>query len=918
MNRRVLLVGWDAADWKVIHPLLDRGEMPNLARLIEGGVMGDITTLEPVLSPMLWNSIATGKYADQHGILGFTEVDPVHKIVRPVTSTSRRTKAIWNILTQQGYRTHVIHWFGGHPAEPINGICVSDFYTHGYQDPTSDWPMIPGTVHPPELAATLADLRLRNDEIDDQMLTLFVPRAVEVDQHKDRRLAALAKIQTETINVHTAATYAMETQPWDFMGIYYPSIDHFSHGFMNFHPPRMDWVPEDLFELYKDVVNSGYRFHDLMLGRLLQLAGPDTTVILCSDHGFHSDHLRPREIPNVPAGPAEQHRPLGIFVMHGPGVKQDEIVYGASLLDVAPTILNLFGLPAGLDMPGRTLLEAMENPAPLERIPGWDQVEGEAGMHRGEAAAAMEHADAEALIEQFVALGYIERPDADKGKAVQRCERERMWNLARVYLHSGRPHLALPVLEGIWDESPDRSDYGLTLASCQAQLGMGTESHATAMEAVSGYPDSPGQHGVLANIAAAAGRLDDALAHFQAASRMAPDAIGFVLGQGSVCLRLRRWDEAAGHFARAIEIDAHDADAYQALAQANLRRQRWEDAAAAALQAVAFEHHRPWAHLYLGIALLKLTRLDRALQAIQTALSFHPPLRVAHFWMARALWGIAGRQQEALEHRALARVAREVRLDHRERLRQLQAKSAEDAAGRSARRAERRQRIAEQKTAEEDARKLREAKQKAYETLFAERGPLEMVLVSGLPRSGTSLMMQMLQCGGMTVMTDGERAADVDNPRGYLEWEAIKRLPQDPSIIYEADGKVVKVISMLLAHLPEGHRYKVIFMDRPVDEVAASHDKMIRHRGQQAPETDPTRMKRNLARHRESLLQKMKTTEGFEVLVVDYPALVQHPAAWVARITAFVGPERLPNPEAMSAAVDPTLHRNRIESRRVV
>ena len=913
MKPRVLLVGWDAADWKVIHPLLDRGEMPNLARLIEGGVMGDITTLEPVLSPMLWNSIATGKHADQHGILGFTEVDPVHKIVRPVTSTSRRTKAIWNILTQHGYRTHVIHWFGGHPAEPINGICVSDFYTHGYQDATSDWPMIPGTVHPPELAETLAGLRLRNDEIDGQLLTLFVPRAAEVDQNKDHHLAALAKIQTETINVHTAATYAMETQPWDFMGIYYPSIDHFSHAFMNFHPPRMDWVPEELFELYKDVVNSGYRFHDLMLGRLLHLAGPDTTVIICSDHGFHSDHLRPREIPDVPAGPAEQHRRLGIFLMCGPGVKKDEIVYGASLLDVTPTILSLFGLPAGLDMPGRPLLEAMEDPAPLTRIPSWDQVEGQAGMHEGESAAAMEPAEAEALIEQFVALGYIERPDADKGKAAVRCERERMWNLARVYLHSGRPHLALPVLEGIWDEAPDRSDYGLALASCQAQLGMDSESHATAIEAVSGYPDSPGQHGVLANIAATAGRLEEALAHFQTASRMAPNEIGCLLGQGSVLLRLRRWDEAAGHFEQAIEIDPHHADAYESLAHANLRRGRWEAAAAAALQALAFEHHRPWSHLYLGIALLKLERLDRALQAMQTALSFRPPLRIAHFWMARALWGVAGRQQEALQHRALARVAREVRLDHQERLLRLRAQSAQDAAERTARRVERRQRLAEQKAAAAETKKLQDAKRQEYENLYLQRGPLELVLVSGLPRSGTSLMMQMLQAGGMTVMTDGERRADVDNPRGYLEWEAIKRLPQEPALIYEAEGRVVKVISMLLPHLPDGHRYKVIFMDRPVDQVATSHDKMIRHRGAKGPASDPALMRGKLARHRESILQGIKAAPGFEVLLVDYPALVQDPAAWTARIAAFVGSHRLPHLLAMEAEVKPELHRNRAQ-----
>ena len=102
---RTLLVGWDAADWKILNPLIDRGEMPVFGRLVERGTIADMATLEPVLSPLLWNSIATGKRADRHGILGFTEVDPDSGRVRPVSSVSRRTKALWNILSQNGIRT---------------------------------------------------------------------------------------------------------------------------------------------------------------------------------------------------------------------------------------------------------------------------------------------------------------------------------------------------------------------------------------------------------------------------------------------------------------------------------------------------------------------------------------------------------------------------------------------------------------------------------------------------------------------------------------------------------------------------------------------------------------------------------------------------------------------------------------------
>src|ERR1700722_13923741 len=102
LAKKVLLIGWDAADWKIANPLLDQGLMPTLDDFINHGVMGNLATLRPILSPMLWNSIATGKRADKHGILGFMEPDPQTGNVRPVTSTSRKVKAIWNILTQRG------------------------------------------------------------------------------------------------------------------------------------------------------------------------------------------------------------------------------------------------------------------------------------------------------------------------------------------------------------------------------------------------------------------------------------------------------------------------------------------------------------------------------------------------------------------------------------------------------------------------------------------------------------------------------------------------------------------------------------------------------------------------------------------------------------------------------------------------
>ncbi|HKK30392.1 MAG TPA: alkaline phosphatase family protein, partial [Alphaproteobacteria bacterium] len=126
--KKVLLIGWDAADWKVAAPMMDAGEMPNLAKLVSSGVMGNMATLFPVLSPMLWTSIATGKRAHKHGIHGFSEPDPQSGGVRPITNLSRKVKAVWNILNQNGLKSNVVGWWPSNPVEPIDGVMVSNLY----------------------------------------------------------------------------------------------------------------------------------------------------------------------------------------------------------------------------------------------------------------------------------------------------------------------------------------------------------------------------------------------------------------------------------------------------------------------------------------------------------------------------------------------------------------------------------------------------------------------------------------------------------------------------------------------------------------------------------------------------------------------------------------------------------------------
>ncbi len=685
LAKKVLLIGWDAADWKVINPLLDQGLMPTLDDFINHGVMGNLATLRPILSPMLWNSIATGKRPDKHGILGFMEPDTQTGGVRPVTSTSRKVKAIWNILTQRGYKTHVLGWFAGHPAEPINGVSVSDLFPYAVAPLDKEWPLPPGTVHPESLGKTFAGLRMHPAEVTEAAILPWIPRAAEVDQEKDKRLHSFSKILAENCSIHNAATWILQNEPWDFLAVYYNGIDHFCHGFMNFHPPRMQGVPEDKFEIYKDVVNGAYRFHDMMLQTLLDLAGPDATVLLVSDHGFHSDHLRPMGIPKEPAGPAIQHRPFGVVCMKGANIKQDERVYGATLLDVTPTILTLFGLPVGEDMDGRVLVQAFEEPPEITRIASWEAEPGECGMHPAD--LRMDPAAAQAVLQQFVALGYIQPPSENQAKAVEAAVREQQYNLARAHLDGRRYQDALPILEELAQKWPEQIRFAQHLAQCYLLLRRREEAKTILQRLIVYEPPPPatseapekaeatGEELPLAVVAAEPadkspktrpwadllmgiihfeeGDMDNALASLLKAEQSDPRLPDLHLRIGQTYLRQKRTDDAERAFQRALDIDGDSPEAHLGLSLVRLRQRRNEEAAEQALLAVGLQHFLPLGHFYLGVALARLGHRERAIVAFETAASMLPGLLAAHRYLATLCTQPGGDPEKAARHRGI-------------------------------------------------------------------------------------------------------------------------------------------------------------------------------------------------------------------------------------------------------------------------
>jgi predicted AlkP superfamily phosphohydrolase/phosphomutase/tetratricopeptide (TPR) repeat protein len=701
LAKKVLLIGWDAADWKIANPLIDQGLMPTLDDFINHGVMGNLATLRPILSPMLWNSIATGKRPDKHGILGFMEPDPQTGGVRPVTSTSRKVKAIWNILTQRGYKTHVLGWFAGHPAEPINGVSVSDLFPYAVGPKDKPWPLPPGAVHPEDKRDLFAKLRMHPAEVTEAAILPWIPLAAKIDQEKDKGLQSFAKILSENCSIHNAATWILQNEPWDFLAVYYNGIDHFCHGFMHYHPPRMEGIPEEKFEIYQHVVNGAYRFHDMMLQTLLDLAGPDTTVILVSDHGFHSDHLRPRGIPMEPAGPAVQHRQFGVVCMRGEHIKKDERIYGATLLDVTPTILTLFGLPVGEDMDGRVLVQAFEEPPKIERIPSWEKEEGACGMHPAD--LRMDPAAAQAVLQQFVALGYIQPLSEDQEKAVATAVREQNYNLARAYMDARRYSDALTLLQELVEKNPDEARFMQHLA--QSYLALGRRADAKDLlqklmvlkpkprptpKAPEGEAKAEAQpaaeHGIVEEGVEAAGSADapaametkiprgvgenaalrdDAVEKTEAAS---PDAVELKTDPAAAAEETgppkpRPWadllmgiiqfeegdmDAALSYLLKAESADPRLPDLHLRIGETYLRQKRTDDADRAFQRALEIDGDSPEAHLGLAVVRLRQRRNEEAAEQALLAVGLQHFLPLGHFYLGVALARLGHRDRSAL------------------------------------------------------------------------------------------------------------------------------------------------------------------------------------------------------------------------------------------------------------------------------
>jgi tetratricopeptide (TPR) repeat protein len=663
---RAVVIGIDGADWRVIDPLVAEGRLPNLAALRERGTWGPIQTLaELPISPVVWTSVATGKVPAKHGVTWFLVDQPDGSRV-PVRSHNRQVKALWNLLASRGKTPIVLGWWATYPAEDVGpGVVVSDalgFHGFGRSARAGD---AKGKTHPGELFAEMDALMPPEQQLSPEFAARFMH--LPGDEFRKRRFDPAQQAQADPTNpVHLFQQYAVTAQgytamaesllarPYDLFLVYFEQVDSLSHLFMKYAPPKLEWVNQEEFERYKDVVTEWYVYQDELLGRLLAKVDLDTTaVFVMSDHGFKSGERRIRSEQAVDLRTAHlDHEEDGIFLAAGPHIRRGAQVEGASVLDLAPTVLHYLGLPVAKDMDGAVLESIFEpkfaSARPLEYVSTYETGEPAAKP----SVAAEEGADAElaANVAALETLGYVQKPgDGGAGEAGPSSP-EIHNNLGRTLANAGKLDEAEAEFAKALELNPNDADALLNLGTVAVLRGNPARAEHLVKQALRANPDHTVALAKLAELRRDAGDLEESERLFREALALDEVSPELYLGQGDVLQRAGKYEEAEAAFRRVLELDPDSFAAHYNLGVTALQQQRYDDSIAAFEKALALNADHPLAsaaHNNIGTVQLDRGERAKAVAAFEQAVKKPPPIFEARFNLA-SLYLEDGRLDDAI------------------------------------------------------------------------------------------------------------------------------------------------------------------------------------------------------------------------------------------------------------------------------
>jgi len=388
-KKKIMLIGVDCLDWDILNPLLERGQCPNLSRLIENGTSGILMSEGETISPVIWTSIATGQPREVHGVVNFFRMDGNKPVLAgpemeriPVTSADRKVPALWNILTMEEKDVACLGWWATWPAEEINGSMVSGFSTY------SDKAYVSRGVHAGENVAHLTYPETLNENIQDLMIDVDTVTHEDLDRFLDvdnwnspiflkeemnrgveYTLPWSYATDTSYINI---SEYLLDRNEYDLVMTYIQGTDTCSHRFWEFREDQhalssilhdYDLYPElegDYRKYFSKALDNYYIYTDALIGRLLKYVDKNTVVILCSDHGFGTFTEETRGPNTMFSG---THRLEGVVIMSGRGIRKGAKLNDdtpPTIFDITPTILALLELPLAEDMPGMPIFDAFD------------------------------------------------------------------------------------------------------------------------------------------------------------------------------------------------------------------------------------------------------------------------------------------------------------------------------------------------------------------------------------------------------------------------------------------------------------------------------------------------------------------------------------------------------------------------------
>ncbi len=611
---KVFILGFDGYDWMLADLISETHSLPNIDRIRRQGSWGNLRSIEPLVSPLIWTTIATGVTPDIHGITDFLVKDERTGAEIPATSTMRRVPAIWDIASLLGLRSGFVGWLATYPAEEVEGFMVSDRVAYHMFDPgwhggREETPA-EGLTYPPELVREIRPLFVEPEDVAKE-LAIYINGPVG---NLKKQFDPLDPVSNLRLIISGYATYEgivkklyPASRP-DLAGVYFEFTDSACHLFMRYMAPPMLGVTREEAERYGDGIAATYLEADRILGEVIEMMDDKTVLIVLSDHGFKSGDMRPMSDSRIGIGQAiSWHRLNGAIALYGPSIKRGYQIGDASVLDIAPTVLHIAGLPVDKKMPGRVLSDVLEDSwvkaHPVRFTAQYDSlITGEGGVSGGPSPAD------QALKDKLQSLGYVAGGNAS------------LVNMANFYHKNGRFAEAIEIWKKLVEQ--DANDMGARTGLSNAYFEVGKVDSAIAGLHAVLHRDARNMEALrsLATVLVRQGKGQEAL-------RLADDALKIDPGDGDshfnrgLALELvGKREEAAEEYRQAVRFAPDLAEPYANLAQMYTDKGQAKDALAAAEKAVDLAPGKPEMHCVLGQAFELNGRPEEALNHYMTSL----------------------------------------------------------------------------------------------------------------------------------------------------------------------------------------------------------------------------------------------------------------------------------------------------------